>query len=438
MTFSRRWLVLFAMGALPLALSGLLPLLRALTAAWALLLIALALVDRLRMPPLSLLTASREVPDRLSLGVEDEVMLQVRNGSAAPARLELRDTPPPTLACDVADPTFLFDLQPHVRLQVSYHLKPTVRGDYLFGDLYLRVHGPLGLVHRIFQIPAGQGVKVYPNLREVAALALAARRGRLQQSGQRKVRMQGIGHDFESLRDYQPDDEMRRIDWKATARRGRLVARQYEVEQSQSVLLALDVGRTMRAEIDGVAKLEYAIKAALTLATVAAEADDRVGLLVFADQVRAFIPPGKGKVQVHAILEALYNMQADLTEPDYQAAFAYLQARWRRRSLVVCFTDLWDPDSSYRTIAALAGLQPRHLAVTVTLLDPRVLRASRQVCEHALDLYTRAVAIQMLEDRDEANAALTRRGVLVIDSPADRLSAELVSHYLQVKERRRL
>jgi len=191
----------------------------------------------------------------------------------------------------------------------------------------------------------------------------------------------------------------------------------------------------MRAEIDGVSKLDYAINAALLLSYVASLTDDRVGLLIFSDTVHTYLPPKRGRGQVHAILEAVYNAQATLAEPDYRGAFAFLQARWRRRSLLVCFTDLWDPDSSRQTISELISQQPRHLTVAVTLLDPRVQRVAEQPTDTAPLIYEKAVATQVLEDRQRANGALTQRGVLVVDSPADKLSAELVNRYLEVKER---
>ncbi len=189
----------------------------------------------------------------------------------------------------------------------------------------MAVRGRLGMVERIRRIEAGAAVKVYPNLAHTTQFDLMARRGRLQQLGVRKTRLQGVGRDFESLRDYLPDDEMRRIDWKATARRGKLVSRQYEVEKSQAVIIVLDVGRTMLTEINGVQKLDYAIDAALLLAYVASVSDDMVGLLVFSDHVHTFLPPRRGRGQVFAILEHLYDARASLAEADYQSAFAYLQ-----------------------------------------------------------------------------------------------------------------
>ena len=441
MTFSRQWLLLFALGLVPLLASGAFPAGIAIATLWYSLLVGLAVTDRLLFPPLQTLVVERDVDDKLSLGADNPVRVRIHNTSRFPLRLELRDTPPAAIPCDSGnekngkDAPLVFALPPNSRHAAVYHLRPTQRGDYEFGDMYLRVRGRLGMVHRLVRVPAARQVKVYPNMLEAARFDLLARRGRLQQAGIRKARLQGAGREFESLREYQPDDEMRRIDWKATARRGDLISRQYEVERSQNVMLVLDVGRTMLAEVDGIQKLDYAINAALMLAYVATQSDDKVGLLVFADTVQTYLPPRKGREQVYAILEALHNTHAGLTEPDYLQALAFLQTRFRKRALMVCFTDLWDPDSSRMTIAELASLQPRHVACAVTLLDTKLQRLADQEPETLEGAYEKAVATQVLQDRERALSALRQRHVLVVDSPAEKLSAELVNKYLEVKER---
>jgi len=231
LTFSRRWLCLFALGAIPLLLSGIWPGSVSLALAWLVALVALAATDWLLFPDLGGLLVARETPERLSLGSENPVRLSVRNDCPVRVRLELRDSPPAEFGADFAERTYLFALLPGERQEATYDLKPAARGDYRFGDISLRVHGRLGMLNRLQRIPAQQGVKVYPNLNEAARFSLMARKGRLQQVGIRQARLQGAGREFESLRDYLPDDELRRIDWKATARRGKLVARQYEVER---------------------------------------------------------------------------------------------------------------------------------------------------------------------------------------------------------------
>ena len=294
MTFTRRWLILFALGAVPLLFAGVASVFLAATYLWYGVLIILALADGLLLPPNETLEVERLAPERLSLGVTSEIRVRVKNAGAMPIELELRETPPEGIAHDLPESPFRFTVASGSRHAAVYHVTPSERGDFAFGDLYLRVQGRLGMVQRTVQKPLAQPVRVYPNLAEIAKFALMARKGRLQQAGIRAARLQGAGREFESLRDYLPDDEMRRIDWKASARQGKLVARQYEVERSQNLMLVVDAGRTMLAEIDGVQKIEYAINAALLLAYVATQTEDKVGLLVFSDRVQTYLPPKKG------------------------------------------------------------------------------------------------------------------------------------------------
>ncbi len=433
MTLTRWWFALAVLATLPLFLGGLGHAAVMVTLACVGVVLAATVADYWLLPPRDGISAERKVEPQLSLGAENAVHVEVRVEGLWPWKILLRDEPPDEMPHDFADTPLT--LRPGVRHTVSYHVTPRSRGDFEFGDIWLKVSGKLGLVSSVRRVASAQAVKVYPNLIETAKFTLMARRGRLQQVGIRAARLMGAGREFESLRDYQPDDEYRRIDWKASARRGKLTSRQYEVERSQNVILAIDVGRTMMAEVDGIAKMDYAVNAALLLAYVATLTDDRVGLLMFADSVQAWIAPGKGRAQVYRILDALYNAEARRAEPDYRQAFAYLRGRWRRRSLIVCFTDLWDPDSSRQTMQELAMLQPHHLAACVTLLDTKVLRLAEAPVVDAASAYSQAVARQMLDDRARATAELSHRGVLVVDTPAEQLSAALVNRYLEVKER---
>lgn len=438
MTFSRRWLLLLSLGVVPLLLSGVAPGMAPVAAGWVAGLALLAGIDRARLPDGDQLTASRSSDPFGAVDSESVVTLTLRNRMKQPLRVEIRDTPPDNTDTSLPSEGAALLVPAESIATVPYTITPRRRGDAAFGDIYLRARSSLGLVQRLLRVHASAPLQVYPPLKLVSRFELMARQGRLQQMGIRQTRVRGAGREFESLRDYVPDDELRRIDWKATARRGKLVSREYQVERTQNVLLVLDLGRTMRAEVNGKQKLDYALEAALLLAHVAARSDDHVGLLAFRDEVVTWLPPRKSEAQVHAIAAALYNAEALVVEPDYRKALQYLRARWRRRSLVVCFTDLWDPDSSSQTIAELAALQPRHLAAAVTLLDSGIRRAARSHPEKVDDVYRQAVAQQLLDDRLLANLALTRRGVLVVDAPAEQLSAELVNRYLEVKARMRL
>jgi uncharacterized protein (DUF58 family) len=382
------------------------------------------------------LELQRRVDDKLSLGAENVVTLRVRNRCPLVLRLLVKDDPPAAFVTDRR--TCELVLPPYAETSVSYHTRPLTRGRYGFGDLHVRGRTLLGLSHWQRRVPAAQEVAVYPNLLEVRRYQLLARSDRLRQAGFRLTRRLGQGTVFESLREYSPDDDFRSIDWKATARRHHPISRQYETERSQTVILMLDAGRMMSTLIGDLSRLDYALNAALMLAYVAVERDDAVGLVAFADGVKAFVPPRKGHRQVGLITEALYDLQPALVEPDYAEAFALLSARARKRALVVCFTDLVDVDASSRLLGHMAALAPHHLPLLVTLRDSDLQRAARRSPEDVSETYQRALAGQVLSDRATALEVLRRRGVMVLDTLPEKLTVAAVNEYLGLKARGRL
>jgi uncharacterized protein (DUF58 family) len=241
--------------------------------------------------------------------------------------------------------------------------------------------------------------------------------------------------EFERLRDYTPDDEYRTISWKATARRGKPIAVEYQTERSQNVITLLDAGRLMRAPIGPLAKLDYAINSTLLLGYVAGLKGDYVGNLVFADEVMSYLPPKTGTVQFQRLLESLYAIQSQPTVPDYQGAVSYLKVRRPRRALVVLYTDLSTGSDLDELVTAMASLYPRHLPLVVTMNDPGVLALSRQAPTNAAAVYERAIAEQLMDERRLVLNRLEQRGVLTIDVPAHQLNAAVINRYLQLKAR---
>ena len=200
-------------------------------------------------------------------------------------------------------------------------------------------------------------------------------------AARRKSQWRGEGRDFESLRDYVRGDEMRHISWTATARRGKLVTRQYQMERDQTILIALDAGRLMTARIENETKLDSAVNAALALMSAAARAGDNAGLLVFGRKIKAFLPPKRGAEHLDAALEALHAIEPEMIEPSYSRAFEFVSANSRRRSLVVVITDLVDEEGSRELLSSLKLLRPRHLPLVVTIAD-RDLKAVVREAPH--------------------------------------------------------
>ncbi|MGH7519262.1 MAG: DUF58 domain-containing protein, partial [Gemmatimonadales bacterium] len=277
----------------------------------------------------------------------------------------------------------------------------------------------------------GSPVSVSP--RETRALPPGAARRR--QAGLRNVRRRGEGRLFEGLREWVPGDDTRAIDWKATARRGKPIARQYEDERREQVLLVIDAGRLLTAEADGTPRLETVLEAALRLAHAAVEHDDNIGVMIFADEIQSFVPPSRGRRALRNVLDALAAAEGRLVESDYPAAFRELALRNRRRALTVFFTDVIDRTASSALLTHAATLRPRHLPLAVTLRDPALERVAQAAPASVAVAFERAAAEELLHARDEALADMRRRGILVLDVAPAGAAEAVVERYEQLKRR---
>jgi uncharacterized protein (DUF58 family) len=391
----------------------------------------LAVLDNLLSRRSPGVEVTRTLPRVLSLGADNPIRVHVQSRAPRPLRLRVKDDPPNEFI--TASREWSVRLEPYEGRQLRYHTKPLRRGDVSFGDLHVRGLSRLRLSWWQRTIQAREDSKVYPNLLEVHKYQALARRGRLEDMGLRTVRMRGEGTEFESLREYLPDDSFRHIDWKATAKRGTPITRQFQTERSQTLMLVVDSGRMMSAHSGDMTKLDLAVNAALMLAHVAATSGDSVGLLSFADRVKTFVPPRKGQEQTRRLVEELYNLEADLVEPDYRGAFGYLRNRARKRALVAVFTDLVDSEVSGQLLAYAGTLAPQHLPLMVTIRDEQVEAISRQMPADGVSAYERALASRMLHERALALARLRQRGALICDARPDEIVARTVSHYLSIK-----
>ncbi len=418
-------------------------------AAWWVGTLLVALGDIALLPARTDLIWEREHEPKLSLGVPNLVILRLRNRARRPMRFRVRDAIPPTFladggagggTCGAGD-----------SWEMAYRVVPTHRGDFHFGPLAVRYLGPFGLAWRQYGDRLDGEVKVYPNLLAVRSYESLLRRGRLEEMGLHLTRRHGAGTEFERLRDYSHDDEFRRINWPATARRHKPIAVDYQTERSQNILLVIDAGRLMSttivAEVDGndtavigrggvaLTRLDHAVNSSLLLAFVAQLYGDRVGLLAFADRVSRYLPARPGRGQFLALTDALYNLEAIPIETDYTAGLGYLATRNPRRSLMVVFTDLAGPEAATPLVAHATRLARRHLVLVVTLRDPAIEHLARLALDRPEQVYERAVARRTLDDREETLLALRRHGVLTLDVPANELSPALINRYLEIKAR---
>lgn len=404
---------------------------------YLLLCVVLLGLDFWRAGDISHFELTRTHDDKLSLGAENPILLAVVLRGRAPRRIWVRDEPPDAFV--VAGPRIHHGVAggPQ-KWQATYQVRPLRRGDYQFGNLNLRWQGPLGLVVRQAAVPASQSVKVYPNLYEVRRYDLLLRQNRLQELGVRHTRLYGQGTEFERLREYQPDDDFRRINWKATARRQRPVTVEYQTERSQNIMAVLDIGRMMQSPVRDMAKLDYTINAVLLLAYVAAGMGDKIGLMTFADRVESFIAPHQGKGQFYKMLELLYAIAPQPVEPHYGRALSYLTVKQHKRALVLIFTDLSGGISMEELVQHAIRLARHSLPLVVTISDPTVEEVAHQRPTNAQEVYQQAAAQQLLDERQLALETLHRQGVLTLDVPANQLSMAVINRYLELKGRMRL
>lgn len=396
------------------------------------LIIGLGLIDVLRVKS-HLVQVTRHPLHRLSIGRDNLVLLSVRSANQT-AKIQLRDSYP--LEFDVSQPLLEASINPNTDEELTYTIRPQNRGEYQWGDIQVRQLGNWGLAWHDWTIPASEKVAVYPDLVMLKELSIKLT---LQNSGtMRQLRKLGMGTEFAELREYGIGDDPRLIDWKATARRSRPVVRVLEPEKEQTLIILLDRGRLMTARVQGLKRFDWGVNAALSLALTGLNRGDRVGVGVFDREITTWIPPERGQHQLSKLIERLVPIQPVLLEPDYVGAVTKLVTQQTRRALVVLITDLVDVTASTEMLSALARLTPRYLPFCVTLRDPLVDQIAHSSTVEITPAYNRAVALDLLAQRQVAFAQLKQKGVLVLDAPANQISKQLVDRYLQLKSRNQL
>lgn len=434
--FTARAALLALLASLPLSLAPSWAVGFALFFAINALLAALFLLDRRLAPAPDDLVAARLHRATLEVGQWNEVELRIENRAARAAQLTVLDESPVTFAA--SERALHATVPARSAVTLRYRLHPPERGDHLFGDIVLLWRGPLDLVLRDARIPAAATARVYPSLRSLARFDLALRRAPVVEAGAATERRRGSGTEFESLKEFTPDDEYRRIDWKATARRGNLVAREFQTERNQTVLLCLDVSRPMGARAGAGTLLDAAVEAALLLSHAVTRRGDRLGLAVFADRVIHFLPPRSGRAQFRLALDAMYNLLPEPAEPDYAALYRFLVTRRLKRALLVTLTDLADGAAAERVVRGASCVVARHLPLLVSVEEPSLSRAAALPADSAESLARRAVARALLRRRDETLGELARAGFVALSLPPDRLAPELLAAYSRQKARGRL
>lgn len=407
----------------------------ALIAATLVALVLAVIFDILTIPARWQVELARRLPDTVGLGDPADGAYIITSRAGRALRLSLFDRLPRGVTADGAR-SGEHTLPPHGEISLPITVTGRERGVWALGPVVLRVDGRLGLMRRTIRHEPGDTVLVAPSMTGVRHLRLLAIQHRLRDAGVRSIRKRGEGTSFANLREYVTGDDPRHVDWKATARRQKLMTREYTVEQGQTVLIAIDSGRMMTQLSDGVPRFEYALSSAILLADVAAQSRDNVGLLLFDDEVRAFVPPVRGRQALERFRRAILPATASMAEPDYATAFRLLVERHRKRSLIVLFTDVVDPRASRALIAHTARSAARHMLLVVALRNDRLVEtATPGASASAARLFESVAAEELVAAREEALLQMRRAGVQVLDVSPAAMTPAVINRYLEIKAR---
>ncbi len=477
--------------------------------AWDVLLVLLVIWDTARLPRPRQLTVSRTFLDSPQLGVPTRVELAVTSEADQVLDLRLIDDLHPAL---VGTPEIQrMEVFPREPATVQLTVWPRERGDFALRRVYLRYRGALALAERwaAAELAVTQGAETRAAAGELAAHRPGAAgraqvampiheaetiagdsgfgnhyrngtrqqvrvfpaheqargdneffllRARQMERQRRQLRLRGTGREFESLRDYQPGDELRAVSWTATARRGRVVTRQFMAERSQQVWVVLDAGRLSRTAFelrrgDGprfageteaerdqvhrltVTQLDQATTAAVMLAQVVGQTGDKLGLLTYGTAVQQVLPPGTGPAHLRLLIDLLSATRSEAAEGDPLLAVARLKQLQRRRGLIVWITELPDTAGRPEMVLAAASLAKLHLVVLVLLKHPELDALASALPATAEAMFQAAAATEMGERRRETIARLERGGVLIVETTAGEIGVRAVSEYLEIKSK---
>ncbi len=394
------------------------------------------LLDLSRLPRPDLLTVRRSWLAPCALSVAAKVQLTLINQSNSTIHAKILDNVPTQLRFEPAQVDV--SSRPHDEGEVQYAILPTERGKAQMQDAYIRYQSPMRIAERWAKVELAQSVVTYPNLDEAKRHSVYLIRSRQIELAKRHSRFRGAGRAFESLREYREGDEFRDICWTASARRGKLVTRLYEIEKSQTIWILVDSGRLMRARVANLSKLDYAVNAALTLTQVAMYSGDRVGLLAYGRDIRQRVPAAHGSAHLRQIIEHLAAVHEDGWEADHLQAAGRLMTDQKRRSLVVWLTDLAETAMTPEVIEAASRLTLRHLVLFIVIGQPDLNQLAARKPESVDQMYETAAAQEVVHRRELLLARLRERGALALETSSGKLSPTLVNSYLEIKQRDQL
>ncbi|MBO6585862.1 MAG: DUF58 domain-containing protein [Gracilimonas sp.] len=376
---------------------------------------------------------NRIVPQRLSNGDENTIRLQLTNQLNFTAQAEIIDEIPHQF--QIRDFSISTSLPSGMEKEFTYELRPTERGEYDFGDINLFINSRIGFVRRKVSIAASQTVPVYPSFIQMRKFEMYAISNRLTDIGIKKIRRVGHTMEFDQIKEYVRGDDVRSINWKATARANDLMVNQYQDERSQNVINVIDMGRVMKMPFDGLHLLDYAINTSLVISNIALIKDDKAGLVTFSNDDSIVVKPEKKRTHIQRIQEALYNLNTNFMESDYERLVVSLRKHVNQRSLVLLYTNFETFSSMERQLPYLQRIAKDHLLVTIFFENTEMTKLLYEESKTIGQIYTKTIAEKFSFEKKQIVKALNQRGIQTILTPPKELSVNAINKYLELKAR---
>ena len=376
----------------------------------------------------------REMSDRFSNGDDNTVRLKIRNQYPFPVRLRIIDEVPDQFQ----ERKFLLksDLKAGAEGSLDYSLRPVQRGEYVFHHINVYIKSPFRLIVRCKVIPAETMVRVLPSFRALKQFDLLAMSQNLSESGNKRMRKLGHSLEFEQIKEYVTGDDLRSLNWKATARKGgQLMVNSFTDEKSQQVYCLIDKGRVMKMPFSGMSLLDYAINATLVLSRVALVRQDKAGLLTFSDQIGTFLPAGRKSTQMSHILEILFNQQTRFQETDYEKLHAMVRTRITQRSLIVLFTNFESLSGLQRQMPYIRSIAKNHLLLVVFFENTGLQQIREKNADTIEGVYTQTIAEKFAYEKRLIVKELSQHGIATILTAPENLTVQAVNKYLEIKAR---
>lgn len=379
------------------------------------------------------INAQRITAGRLSNGDENKIELVVKNDFSFALYVKIIDELPEQF--QERNWARYISLKSHQQRKIDWYLRPFQRGEYNFGSIHLFISSPLQLVRRRITIDAEETIPVYPSFVQLHKYELLSNATLQHESGSSRMRKIGRSMEFEQIKEYVSGDDIRTLNWKASARRGGLMVNNFMEERSQQVYCIIDKGRLMKMPFDGLTLLDHAINSCLVLSNVCLKKQDRVGVITFSNYIGSVLAADRKPVQKQQILELLYNQKTDFLESDFEMLYMQVRNRIRHRSLLILFTNFESLSGLERQLDYLRALAKHHLLLVVFFENTELRKLTTAKASNLEEVYIKTIAEKFSFEKRLIAKELLKYGILSVLSSPQNLTVNTINKYLELKAR---